>query len=198
MMEGVVGLGLLKNDDFVLLSPPYKTENDIFSNEEIVDLVYNDTPIHERIFVKQLNKGRWNDLPKGLPPYYISRKIHNILKDNNVTGWFSRQLSVLGYQTQEIQNQDYLLLGVTGRCGGRDTLQSPIIFKKSSPAVVVEEEFYDGFLFDLTTWTGDDIFLAEDTYFHIVTQRVKDLFEENEIVGVEFTNVKDFELLIYD
>jgi hypothetical protein len=63
--------------------------------------------------------------------YLISNNMKTVLEDNNLTGWKTFDVKVLGKQGEAIQG--YHGLSITGRCGKIDYGKSEIIEKRLVP-----------------------------------------------------------------
>jgi len=102
--------------------------------------------------------------------FAISRRLYDILKKENITGWDAYKIDI-----QNTQN-DYYGFQVTGKS---NNILRPI-----------KKGFVTGQNFDYSTWDGSDFFCPEGTMLIFCTQKVKDLFASNHITNVQFQDIK--------
>lgn len=121
----------------------------------------------------------------------VSRKLHNLLEDNKITGWDSYPIEAYG--KGKIKLEGYHGFSVTGKCG-------PILDEKSKrtltpPRVPGAPSYYAhvGLYFDPNTWDGSDIFCPEGTYQTFVTERVKQTIEQASITNATFSKITEME-----
>jgi hypothetical protein len=95
--------------------------------------------------------------------FVISDKLFKLLKTHNVTGWKTYPVSIKGVK------ENYYGVQITGRAGK-----------------LTEDHTSDTEIkFDHSTWDGSDIFSPKGTNLRLLTPRVKELLEENDITNVD-------------
>lgn len=102
--------------------------------------------------------------------FLISQEIHQKLIKEKITGW--KAFRVIIKDRDEI----YFCFQITGKCG---VLERPI-----------KSGFITGMEFDKSTWDGSDIFSPKKTMSMFCNEKVKKIFEESNIVNIEFKNIK--------
>lgn len=103
--------------------------------------------------------------------YIVSQKVVDILIENKITGW-----SVFDVEVEDTDLKYYGFC-VTGKVG-------PLTEEKSPG-------WQKGYKLEYDTWDGSDFFIINDTCFLLVTEKVKRLFEKNEVTNIVFINIKE-------
>ena len=139
---------------------------------------------------------RWEDiLGVGWPPLYvISEKIKNIFEKNNLTGWKTFPVEVLDKRKRKIEG--YYGMTITGKCGPVDNSKSEIVLSQDS--YFLGEKAYKGYYIGLDKWDGSDFFIPEEDSWLIGSQKVVDVFKENQIKRLKPVNLADVERRLVD
>ncbi len=131
-------------------------------------------------------------------PLIVSERVIDLFKSNGITGWKTYKVQVRSKQN-ELINQKYFGLIITGRCGHRDYSKSSIVLGKIGIHI---EPHIKGFYFDKDYWDGSDLFMSNpdqegnSTMHRFCTQKVVDLFEKEKIKNVVFEKLNDSTLAI--
>lgn len=140
---------------------------------------------------------RWEDiLGVGWPPLYvISENIKNIFEKNNLTGWKTFPVEVLNKRKKKVEG--YYGMSITGKCGPVDDSKSEIVPYTQS-RYVLGEKAYKGYYIGLDKWDGSDFFIPEGDCWLIGSQKVTDVFKENQIKRLKPVNLADVERRLVD
>ena len=131
--------------------------------------------------------------------YLVSQRVVDLLGEHGLTGWRTFKVSVTDRQKRKAP----FIHGfqVHGRCGPIDTSKSPR-FVELGVNRVSKFLMQRGWVFDLDTWDGSDIFVPERMdekicghYF--VTQRLKDIFEKAKVSNVSFKRITEFAVTLH-
>ena len=132
--------------------------------------------------------------------YLVSQRVVDLLEEHSLTGWRTFKVSVTDRQKKPISGIHGLQ--VHGRCGPIDTSKSPR-FVGFGVNGVTKFLKYRGWLFDVESWDGSDIFVPESEdgsicgqYF--VTQRLKDIFEKAKVSNVKFRRITEIEVTLHE
>lgn len=130
------------------------------------------------------------DLIIGASPliYLVSEKVVQLFLENKITGWLSYSTKIA---TENFSSNSYKLLGIKGRCG--DVNYGEKILKPFGINTGVEKFKRIGISFDLNSWDGSDIFLANGRGYKFVTERVKNLLEQENVTNFVFEDIETFE-----
>ncbi len=123
--------------------------------------------------------------------FLLSPKALSILEENDIKGWESYQVNLDNVPIAAIK--DYMALSIKGECGAIDNNLSKAV---TLPPVVPngpERKTFLGMLFNKDSWDGNDFFSPEGTAFVYVTERVKKIFEVNNISNCSFKKITDLE-----
>ena len=140
---------------------------------------------------------RWEDIlgVGAASLYVISEKIKNIFESNNLTGWKTFPVEVLDKRKRKIEG--YYGMSITGKCGPVDNNKSEIVPYKGIP-YLSGEKAYKGYHVGLDKWDGSDFFIPEGVRTLIGSQKVADVFKENQIKRLKPVNLADVERWIID
>ncbi len=105
--------------------------------------------------------------------FAISKRVYELLKNNNITGWDSYEIIVEG------RNDKYYGFQVLGRAG---KLKRP-----DKPGFVI------GCDFDYESWDKTDFFCPEETLALFCTEKVKKLLITNKVTNVGFEDISTIE-----
>lgn len=103
--------------------------------------------------------------------FAVSERVHSLLKDSDLTGWSSYEMTIEG------RSEKYYGFQVKGRCGELHTPK--------------EAGFYIGYNFDFGSWDGSDFFSPKGTLLVFCSERAKQFFEVNEITNFELMNINE-------
>ena len=114
--------------------------------------------------------------------FYLSPRVQELFRTHRLTGWSACPITL--YDKAGEVCPGYAVLSITGRCGPvqqeRSTPVPDHIRRAGTPDLM-------GLCFDESTWDGSDFFCpAGRNAYKFVTDKVKDLFQENQIEGFEF------------
>lgn len=112
-----------------------------------------------------------------------------------ITGWESFPVTLYGKKDELIPN--YSGISITGRCNPVDYYRSEIVLKEH-PGVIRFHQCFKGTYFKDDVWDGTDLFMdnadkREYTLHQYVSERVKNIFDNNKIKNLEFTNLTETE-----
>lgn len=105
--------------------------------------------------------------------FAISKKVMLLLVNNNISGYIATPIKIRDRQ------EEYYLLQITGKCGqiNRPEISGPV----------------KGYDFDLETWDGSDIFCPIDSLVTLCNEKVKKIFNDNNVSNIEFTKIDEVE-----
>lgn len=148
------------------------------------------------IFIHETGR-RWEDiLGVGTASLYIiSEKIKNIFERNNLTGWKTFPIEVLNKEGRKLIG--YYGMSITGKCGPVDNSKSEIVPYTRIP-YLSGEKAYKGYHVGLDKWDGSDFFIPEGVFAIIGSQKVADVFKENQIKRLKPVNLADVERRLVD
>jgi len=101
--------------------------------------------------------------------FAISKRLYDLLKENNITGWKGYEISING------QSDSYYGFQVTSKCGKLDMPK--------------EAGFYTGYNFDSSTWDESDFFSPDETMLLFCTEKVEKLFKKHKITNAELVDI---------
>lgn len=131
-------------------------------------------------------------------PFIVSKRIIDLFKSNGITGWKIYDVNILS-KNNELIDQKYYGLIITGRCGYQDYSQSSIVMDKIG---ITTEPHAKGFYFKDNYWDGTDLFMCEtdengeSTMFRFCSQKVVDLIRKEKIKNLSLKKTTDFSLSI--
>ncbi|WP_143751757.1 hypothetical protein [Maribacter sp. 6B07] len=131
-------------------------------------------------------------------PFIVSKRIIDLFKSNGITGWKIYDVHILS-KNNELIDQKYYGLIITGRCGYQDYSQSSIVMDKIG---ITTEPHAKGFYFKNNYWDGTDLFMCEtdengeSTMFRFCSQKVVDLIKKEKIKNLSLKKTTDFSLSI--
>ena len=123
----------------------------------------------------------------------FSSKIINMLKENKITGWKTYPCEIYDWDNNKLEG--YSIFSVTGRCSAIDYSKSEKFIKQPYSPKGRPVNALRGLYFESGSWDESDIFTPEDSMFSIVTEKVKELFEENKITNIKFERITGIEIL---
>lgn len=133
--------------------------------------------------------------------FIISPKMYNILKENNVSGFEVKDITILESLLEKdkkssFKNDNLKQLIITSESGYLRKMNGTLFEKCNACNRVIEDmEDIKGIKINIDEWDGSDIFFIKNFKgIPVVTKRVKDILESNKIKNVQFTNVNDIEL----
>ena len=128
-----------------------------------------------------------------LPPLrLVSSRTINLLRRERASGWDSYPVRILGKGGEALNG--YELLVVTGRSGPIDNSKSVKVWKIPPPSGK-PHEVWKGLYFDDESWDGSDVFSPGETTHVIVTDRIRQAFEDAKITNVSFSPLTEVERL---
>ncbi|WP_214114707.1 hypothetical protein [Aequorivita echinoideorum] len=131
-------------------------------------------------------------------PLIVSERIIELFKSNGITGWKTYNVKIYS-KKNELIDQKFFGLIITGRCGHRDFSKSSIVLDKIG---IYTEPHIKGFYFEKDYWDGSDLFMdnpdenGNTTVFRFCSQKVVDLFKKEKIKNINFTNLNEPTLAI--
>lgn len=138
--------------------------------------------------------------PKDLVPtgygdlFLVSDRVVKVLRDHQFIGWATFPVNLVGKKKEAIPG--YHGFAVTGRCGIPDDSLSRVEWRDplvpNGPRVQVQVGMY----FDLSTWTGEDIFSPHGSGWCFVTEPVKLALEKAKVTNFSFTQLTEYECLL--
>ncbi len=115
-----------------------------------------------------------------------------------LTGWKTYDVEICSKEN-ELIDQKYYVLIITGRCGFRDYSTSPIIMDTIG---ITTEPHLSGFYFKDDFWDGSDLFMCnpneigQANMFKFCTEKVVRLMKKEKIINVEWEKTTDFTMSI--
>ena len=131
-------------------------------------------------------------------PFIVSKRIIDLFKSNGITGWKTYDVNIFS-KNNELIDQKYYGLIITGRCGYQDYSQSSIVMDKIG---ITTEPHVKGFYFKDNYWDGTDLFMCktdengESTMFRFCSQKVSDLIKKENIKNLSLKKTSDFSMSI--
>lgn len=124
--------------------------------------------------------------------YLISDRIKKLLEENNLTGWKSFPVEIIGNKGEKI-HEVYHGFSIVGRSGSINYKKSEIIEKRLVPNGP-QSKYYKGLHPGMENWDGSDFFLPEKHWGIIVTQKAKDILTKHQMKNLVFHNLADMEI----
>ncbi|MCF7568940.1 hypothetical protein L3X37_11285 [Sabulilitoribacter arenilitoris] len=131
-------------------------------------------------------------------PLIISERIVELFNSNGITGWKTYDVEIRS-KKNDLIDQKYFGLIITGRCGYRDYAKSSIILDEIGVNI---KPHVKGFYFKDDYWDGSDLFMSNpeengnSTMFRFCTDKVVNLFKKEKIKNIEFENLNESTLAI--
>lgn len=131
-------------------------------------------------------------------PLIVSERVIELFKSNGITGWKTYKVEVRS-KKNELIDQKFFGLIITGRCGHRDYSKSSIVLDKIG---IYTKPHIKGFYFDKDYCDDSDLFMSNpdekgnSTMFRFCTQKVVDLFKKEKINNIDFKNLNEPTLAI--
>jgi len=126
----------------------------------------------------------------------ISKRITDLLEENNFTGWKKYDADFFDKKNNLIEG--YSLLGIEGRAGKLDRTLSEKIFKEPEYPMIKGNYYYKGLYFEEGTWDGSDFFILENYYGIFITKRVFETLKKAKLTNVKITPISKVETIIFD
>lgn len=123
----------------------------------------------------------------------ISQRTAELLAENQITGWATYPLIVLGRKGEEIPG--YVGFSVTGSSLSSDRSRSEIVVKPPPTPDGQSYRVYRGLYFKESLWDGCDIFLVRGNI--VVTEKVNLLFRKAKISNVQLTPLPEVEIDVF-
>jgi len=167
------------------------TTNDLLKNS--LELFKGESrPDGEIYFKRHMGKNVYDLIPTGFAYLYlVSEKVHDLLRSNKVSGWNTFPVKVFDSQKNEISG--YYGFSVTGRCGPIDSSKSKKVNKPAPTPYGKPYDALEGLYFLPGSWDGSEIFSPSNTAHTFVTEKVKELFEQERITNAEFEKITESE-----
>ena len=131
-------------------------------------------------------------------PLIVSERIIELFKSNGITGWKTYNVEIRS-KKNDLVDQKYFGLIITGRCGYRDYTKSSIILDKIGINI---KPHIKGFYFKNDYWDGSDLFMSNpeqnrnSTMSRFCTDKVVNLFKKEKIKNIEFEALNESTLAI--
>ena len=131
-------------------------------------------------------------------PLIISERVIELFKSNGIKGWKTYDVKIYS-KKNEVIDQKYYGLIITGRCGNQDYSKNSITMEKIG---IMTEPHSKGFYFKDDYWDGSDLFMCkpdengESNMFRFCTQKVADLIKKEKIKNLSLEKITDFSLSI--
>ena len=122
----------------------------------------------------------------------ISERVVRLLQQNDVSGWSTYPVEVLDNSGRLLA--DYHGLSVTGALCFADYSRSTVITKPPPAAGGRSYDVYRGLYFDADEWDGSDMFWVGRV--RVVVEKVKKVFEQNNVGNVCFTSLIEREIRV--
>ncbi|WP_435171368.1 hypothetical protein [Paenibacillus glycanilyticus] len=111
-----------------------------------------------------------------------------------ITGWESYRITLYGKNHEIIPN--YSGISITGRCSPVDYNRSGIVYKEYPGGIFPR---FKGSYFKDDVWDGTDLFMENPdergyTLTQYVSERVKNIFDNNKIKNLQLTNLTEREI----
>ncbi|MDO1512256.1 hypothetical protein Q2T41_06265 [Maribacter confluentis] len=181
-------------------SRPFRGEIDKYDLAE-PEISRGENKVSEIVFVKHSMGGKtlydviWTT---NAFPLIVSDRVIELFKSNGITGWQTYTVKIYS-KKNELIDQKYYGLIITGRCGYQDYSQSSIVMDKIG---ITTEPHAKGFYFKDNYWDGTDLFMCktdengESTMFRFCSQKVADLIKKEKIKNLSLKKTTDFSLSI--
>ena len=117
----------------------------------------------------------------------ISNKVVSLLMDNQISGWSTYPVRIVGKSGNAIEG--YSGLSIIGRCGKIFDDRAEIIEKRNENNDVYKVR--KGLVFETSSWDGSDMFSPDDTIIAIISDRARQVLSN--CTNVHFKNIKDSE-----
>lgn len=139
-----------------------------------------------------------------VPQYtIINTKVYNILKEMNITGFTVEDIDILSCCDKKGNPVQLDVSGlkemiVNGRCGYLRNKDGTLVEKCEQCGRFNPASKYNvhGLSINLDEWDGSDIFFFKNWFgVVIVTEKVKNAFEQARLKNIKFQNIKEFEFI---
>jgi|GEM_PF-634545 len=131
-------------------------------------------------------------------PLIVSKRVIELFKSNAITGWKTYDVKVYS-KKDELIDEKYFGLIITGRCGYRDYSTSSIVMDTIG---VTAEPHLKGHYFKDDFWDGSDLFMSnqdekgESTMYRFCSERVVQLFEKEKVQNIVFKEATELTMSI--
>jgi hypothetical protein len=124
----------------------------------------------------------------GLFYYLFSKRVFDLFRKNNITGWDSYSVSILGNISLELNSFEGLV--VKGRCGSILYEKENIIEKQVSPSLP-PFKFYKGYKIDRDKWDGKDVFMPNNTNHIFVSEKVYEILIDAKVTNIKMEDIDE-------
>ncbi|MFC5194086.1 hypothetical protein ACFPH8_01970 [Bizionia hallyeonensis] len=131
-------------------------------------------------------------------PLIVSERVIRLFKSNGITGWKTYNVEIRS-KKNELIDQNFFGLIITGRCGHRDYSKSSIVLSKIG---VYTKPHIKGFYFNDDSCDDSDLFMSNpddeghSTMHRFCSQNVVNLFQKEKIKNINFENLNESTLAI--
>lgn len=127
-------------------------------------------------------------------PKIVSGRFIEILNDNNFTGWSTYPVEILQKDGSRIEG--YVGLAVLGRCGPiDDSLSERVVLEPLAPGGTAVDGL-KGWLFQIETWDGSDLFMPAGSGAIFVTKPVRDALVAGGVTNVKLDPIAEIESML--
>lgn len=131
----------------------------------------------------------WTQL---VTPVCISKRVVRLLQKSDVSGWSTYPVEVIDDKGRLLA--DYHGLVVSGAICLADYTRSNVVTKPPPAPRGRSYDVYRGLYFDADEWDGSDMFWVGRV--RVVVEKVKKIFEQNDVKNVCFTRLSEREIRV--
>src|SRR5690606_69056 len=131
-------------------------------------------------------------------PLIVSEKVIKLFISNSISGWKTYDVEIRT-KKNELIDQKYYGLIITGRCGFRDYSTSSIVMDTIG---ITTEPHLSGIYFKDDFWDGSDLFMCnpdemgQTNMFRFCNEKVVQLMKKEKIKNIEFERLTDITMSI--
>ncbi|MXZ20089.1 MAG: hypothetical protein F4Y84_05685 [Caldilineaceae bacterium SB0665_bin_25] len=131
----------------------------------------------------------WTQL---VTPVCISKRVVRLLQKSDVSGWSTYPVEVIDDKGRLLA--DYHGLAVSGAICLANYTRSSVVTKSPPAPRGRSYDVYRGLYFDADEWDGSDMFWVGRV--RVVVEKVKKIFEQNDVKNVCFTRLSEREIRV--
>jgi hypothetical protein len=184
---GVGDVLLTIEDDFRYVRWDYEAFNS-FIRRLYRGEVDADPPLLLRQLMGKPQDITWSDYS---PVLLVSRRVVELLQEQSLTGWGTYNVLVMNKDGAHLPG--YFGLSITGRAGTVDIRRGVVVDKSPKVPGGKPYQVLRGFYFENNEWDRSDFCVPGVAGSPIVTHSVVEAFERANVIGVEFTPVREYE-----
>lgn len=184
------------NDFFILTEKDTKGAMNVLLNcadSNTLDIFHNIVNISTPIKATKFGGNRCYDLinaSNGL--FLVHNRIIDVFEKNSIRGWGTIPVIIQGKSSTYCY--DYSLLTINSKLVQLNKDCSIPFNQNTNNIPINARSIKIGFSIDISTWDGSDIFSANNTFYVIITNKVRELLIKNKVTNCDIININDVEV----